>query len=420
MSSVDILILSNGPGEITTWVLPVVKALREMLSENPSELRISVALSPCPHGTGNEAAIAASYPEVNRVLDSRHFFSFLLWGKTPEKWEWRDQGVVIFLGGDQIFPVIIASRLGYSTLIYAEWEARWQPWVDRFAVRLPSIQEKVAPKYRHKFTVVGDLMAEVQVKNEPETILKKPQIGLLPGSKAAKLAQGLPLCLAVATEIVKAYDADFILPVAPTLTLEELAAFADPESNPVLKLINGVSAKLVYTEEKPYLETPQGLRVKLITQFPANEILAECKLCFTTVGANTAQLTALGVPMVVMLPTQQLEAMRSWDGIGGVLANLPGVGLYFAKIINTLVLKKGRLFAWPNIWAKQEIVPELLGQIEGIDVAREGLLYLENPEKLQKMRDRLLEIRPQPGAAKKMAEIVSQMLSFISTQININ
>lgn len=420
MSSVDILILSNGPGEITTWVLPVVKALREMLSENPSELRISVALSPCPHGTGNEAAIAASYPEVNRVLDSQHFFSFLLWGKTPEKWEWRDQGVVIFLGGDQIFPVIIASRLGYSTLIYAEWEARWQPWVDRFAVRLPSIQEKVAPKYQHKFTVVGDLMAEVQVKNEPETILKKPQIGLLPGSKAAKLAQGLPLCLAVATEIVKTYDADFILPVAPTLTLEELAAFADPKSNPVLKLINGVSAKLVYTEEKPYLETPQGLRVKLITQFPANEILAECKLCFTTVGANTAQLTALGVPMVVMLPTQQLEAMRSWDGIGGVLANLPGVGLYFAKIINTLVLKKGRLFAWPNIWAKQEIVPELLGQIEGIDVAREGLLYLENPEKLQKMRDRLLEIRPQPGAAKKMAEIVSQMLSFISTQININ
>lgn len=420
MSSVDILILSNGPGEITTWVLPVVKALREILCDNPAELRISVALSPCPHGTGNEAALAASYPEVDRVLDSRHFFPFVLWGKTPETWQWRDQGVVIFLGGDQIYPVIIASRLGYSTLIYAEWEARWLPWVDRFAVRLPNIVEKVPPKYRHKFTVVGDLMAEVKTTQETKIQTNKPQIGLLPGSKAAKLSQGLPLSLAAASEVVKTYDAEFILPVAPTLSLEQLAAFADGETNPVLKLINGVSAKLVYIEEKPYLETPQGLKVKLITQFPANDILAECKLCFTTVGANTAQLTALGVPMVVMLPTQQLEAMRSWDGLGGILANLPGVGLYFAKIINTLVIKQGRLFAWPNIWAKEEIVPELLGKIEGIDVAREGLLYLQNPEKLQKMRDRLLEIRPQPGAAKKIAEIVSQMLSFIPKQIDIN
>ncbi len=35
-SPVDILILSNGPGEISTWVRPVVKRLRQNLTENRS------------------------------------------------------------------------------------------------------------------------------------------------------------------------------------------------------------------------------------------------------------------------------------------------------------------------------------------------------------------------------------------------
>ena len=38
---VDILILSNGPGEVTTWVRPVVKALREQLGHDVYQVRIS-------------------------------------------------------------------------------------------------------------------------------------------------------------------------------------------------------------------------------------------------------------------------------------------------------------------------------------------------------------------------------------------
>ena len=60
-SSVDILILSNGPGEVTTWVRPVVKALREQLGHDISQVRISVILSPCPHASGKEARVGL-YP----------------------------------------------------------------------------------------------------------------------------------------------------------------------------------------------------------------------------------------------------------------------------------------------------------------------------------------------------------------------
>ncbi|HEY9612820.1 MAG TPA: lipid-A-disaccharide synthase, partial [Allocoleopsis sp.] len=221
MQAADILILSNGPGEVTTWVRPVVQALRQQLGDDRSLFRISVVLSPCPNGTGKEAAIAQSYPEVDRVQGAEHFFPFLLWGKTPENWDWRDKGVVVFLGGDQFFPVVIGKRLGYRTVVYAEWDARWLSWIDRFGVMTPQIISKTPQKYADKLSVVGDLMADVglqvnrlQVESsdwlanlEPSTVqpsnLQPPTelIGLLPGSKPAKLMQGVPLSLAIAQHI---------------------------------------------------------------------------------------------------------------------------------------------------------------------------------------------------------------------------
>jgi lipid-A-disaccharide synthase len=44
-SSVDILILSNGPGEVTTWVRPVVKALREQLGHDISQVSVHTCSS---------------------------------------------------------------------------------------------------------------------------------------------------------------------------------------------------------------------------------------------------------------------------------------------------------------------------------------------------------------------------------------
>jgi lipid-A-disaccharide synthase len=428
ISPVDILILSNGPGEIATWVRPVVRALREQLGDERSQLRISVVLSPCPNATGKEAALVRSYPEVDRVQPPEHFFPFLLWGKTHENWDWRKSGAVIFLGGDQAFAAMIGKRLDYRTVVYAEWEARWYRWIDRFCVRQPSMLSQVPPQYRHKLTVVGDLMAdvvEVGTRNSEVNFFGVPHsphspplstIGLLPGSKAAKLAQGVPLCLAIAQQIyAQCPQTRFILPVAPTLDLPTLATYADPSSNPILNKLGGVSAQLLMpspdSSENPVLKTSAGVPIELITQFPAHDFLCQCRLVLTTVGANTAELGALGIPMLVLLPTQQLDAMRSWDGIPGILANLPLLGSAFAKAINWLVLKRGRLFAWPNKWAQEEIVPELVGELQAADVARLVLDYLDNPERLEQMRDRLLMVRGQSGASRRIAKLVARILN---------
>ena len=245
MENLDILILSNGPGEVTTWVRPVVRELRKKLGKDPSKVRISVILSPCPNASGKEAAIAMSYPEVDRVQDAKYFFRFLLLGKTEQNWEWRKNGILIFLGGDQFFAVMIGKRLGYRTVVYVEWEARWHNLIDRFGVMRPEVAAKVNPKYVDKFAVVGDLMLEASMglslshnkgKITNEEGKTRELIAFLPGSKAAKLTQGVPLSLAIAEYIhQKRPQTEFVIPVAPTLNLETLVNFADREKTPLSK-----------------------------------------------------------------------------------------------------------------------------------------------------------------------------------------
>ena len=409
---IDILILSNGPGEVTTWVRPVVKALREQLGYDISQVRISVILSPCPHASGKEVSIASSYPEVNRVQAPEYFWQFLLTGKTAENWDWRKKGVVVFLGGDQIFPVIIGKKLGYKTVVYAEWEARWHNFIDCFGVMKPQVIKNVSPQYAHKFTVVGDLMLEAAKQDDITSKNQNPKskielIGILPGSKKAKLTQGVPLTLAIAEYIhSKKPETKFFIPVAPTLDLPTLASFANPEKNEFTQAFGFNGASLIDNS----LQTSTGLTVELKQENPAYHLLSQCAICLTTVGANTAELGALGIPMIVLLPTQQLDAMRSWDGLPGLLANLPGLGSGFAKLINWWFLRNKGLLAWPNIWAQSEIVPELVGKLQPDTVGEMVLDLLENPEKLAAIKDKLRSARGEGGAAQKLAGLVKDII----------
>jgi hypothetical protein len=416
MQPIDILILSNGPGEVLTWVRPVVKALRQQLGMDVSFVRISVVLSPCGHAMGTESDVVRGFREVNRVQSPEHFFPFLLQGKTAESWDWRDKGIVLFLGGDQFFPVVIGRRLGYQTVIYAEREARWPRWIDRYGAKSEAVVRSVPSRYQSKLTVVGDLMVDLTPLSSIDQTAP-PLIALLPGSKPWKLAQGVPLCLAIAEQIhLKFPQARFILPVAPTLNLAILAKFADPQHNLIIQNFSWTGAQLLTCEDQtPYLKTNQGLKVELITESPAYEVLCGCHFALTTVGANTAELATLGLPFIVLLPLQQLDAMRTWDGLPGVLASLPIIGATMAKIINLIVLAQGRrLYAWPNIWAKREIVPELLGMLEPAEVAKIALDWLNHPEKLEMIRQQLRQICGQPGAAQKMAQIITDLVQASS------
>lgn len=125
----DVVILTNGPGEVATWVKPVVAKLRRTAENDAIDMRISVVLSPCPHASGGELQLLQSFEEIDRCQGPEGFFSLLLLGRTRDGWDWRKRGVCIFLGGDQFYTLVLGWRLGYKTLIYAEDAARWPGYV---------------------------------------------------------------------------------------------------------------------------------------------------------------------------------------------------------------------------------------------------------------------------------------------------
>lgn len=457
--SIDLLILTNGPGELSTWVRPVLKALRAKFGQDRQQVRISVVISPCVNANGQEQAVAASYPEVDRVQGAVDFMPFLLWGKTAANWDWRPQGVVIFLGGDQFYPVVIGKRLGYRTVSYIEWEARWVNWVDRLGLRQAQIQDRLVSKLpaalASKCQVVGDLMADTQALDQVGEHAEDQGgvaadgslcIALMPGSKPGKLRLCLPLMLAVAERLqqalpiqsgpLKLTQIQFVIPVAPMLGLREFAGYADTQQNSALPLVGGVTAQLQEQAGQAYLVTENGLQVQLWTRTPAYDLLRRCQFCLTTIGANTAELASLAIPMVVLLPMQEL--WQDWDGLPGLLTRLPWVGKRFGNLtfwlliqrqlgwrtwrkiwdhpeVNWGLVKQGLgLRAWPNLWAGREIVPELVGALTPEQVTQVVLDLLHNPESLAQMQASLVAVRGATGAAANLTELVADLVQEMS------
>jgi len=68
--------------------------------------------------------------------------------------------------------------------------------------------------------------------------------------------------------------------------------------------------------------------------------------------------------------------------------------------------KKKKFFAWPNIKAKRMIVPERIGNISPITIAREVLFLIKNRNQLKSIRDNLRKERGDKGAAKKLASMI--------------
>jgi lipid-A-disaccharide synthase len=86
------------------------------------------------------------------------------------------------------------------------------------------------------------------------------------------------------------------------------------------------------------------------------------------------------------------------------------VGQQFARLINYLIVSQNRLFAWPNLWADREIVPELVGHLTPVGVAEKLMRWLDHPDQLDDVRQQLEQVRGKPGAAIAVCEVITQQL----------
>ncbi|OAE22977.1 hypothetical protein AXG93_2717s1070 [Marchantia polymorpha subsp. ruderalis] len=500
-AEVDVVLLSNGPGEVAAWVKPVVASLRTKFGGRKPSFRISVILTPCPHASGRELELIRSYSDVDRCQGPESFWNLLLFGSTEDGWTWHRKGVVVFLGGDQLYTVILSRRLGYKSIVYSEESVLW-----------PGCK------------VVGDLFSDSVVglnphNSESYTVKEAdsmkdsiPVVGFLPGSKVIPLLDFTELTLFLACDLATIRLQDrmmgrvrFVLPLAPTVTLSMLAKQADPLSNPNISQFHWSSAKVSPNVDKQlhlehqdesssggtysqfeavgHLMTDEGVHIDILQQFPAHDVFKRCSLCVTTVslqiGTNTAELGYLGIPMLVVLPTHALEVFRGGTGGAlGLLANMPGeLGKYVAQEVNSALLKSSGYIAWPNRkpcnsvyadsdyelrdckvkvklvilvfeklipwkletaqlcllehassckrWVDKEVVPELVGRIEPVEIANVAAHYLFSQSKLEAMKRQLLKIHSRPdencnlesrvGASEAIATEVLRLMSLTSS-----
>jgi len=390
--SVAVVIVSNGPGELATWVSPVVDELnkinKSLFNDNKLDFTLRLVLVPCPNATGKEFLVANSWNKFELIIKSKSFWKFLI--KPRSFANWPKKGVVIFLGGDQFWSILLAKRLGYVNIMYAEWIARWPQWTNEIAAMNIKVKELIPKRYKNKCQVIGDLMADIKLHSEISFKDKeKHYIALLPGSKKAKLSIGIPFFLEIADHIAKKNpNINFIIPIAPTTNKNEYFFFQS-ERNPIAKYYSSKIKTIKNIKDSIFdyvIETSNNTKIYLIKKHPCYEILKECDLGITTVGANTAELAAIALPMLVVLPTQHLNMMNAWDGIFGVIGKISFINRFLTFIIKYFYFKKKKFFAWPNIKAKRMIVPERIGNISPRNIAREVLFLIKNRDKLKSIR----------------------------------
>ena len=162
------------------------------------------------------------------------------------------------------------------------------------------------------------------------------------------------------------------------------------------------------------IETSKDTKIFVINKHPCYEVLKQCDLAITTVGANTAELAALTLPMIVVLPTQHLNLMNSWDGIFGITGKISFINKLFTFIVKNWYLKKKKFFAWPNIKAKKLIIPERIGNISPKEVANEALNLMKNQKDLKKQKEYLSKQRGETGAVRKLSYLIFNSIKKLS------
>ena len=408
-----IVLVCNGPGELTTWVRPLARRLQAEMPLRPDRLGaptgLQLVLVPCPNATGSEHRVAAAMGLFERIIPAARFWWLLL---RPRRYgPWPRRGVVVFLGGDQFWTVLLSARLGYRHITYAEWVARWPRWNYSIAAMGPAAADRLGGRWRHRCQVVGDLMADLSESARDEQPLPPGDwLALMPGSKRAKLQVGMPFLLETADRLAAIRPTcRFLLPVAPTTSVQELLAYAGPE-NPIASAYSAGEPQLQQSEQGLAFITTSGTRILLIEQQPAHGVLSQCRMALTTVGANTAELGALAVPMIVLVPTQHLHVMQAWDGGIGLLARLPILRWLLGMALTAWRMRHHGFLAWPNISAGRLVVPERVGAITPEQIAEEAADWLNQPARLEGMRDDLRSLRGQPGAVAALAGMVRQLL----------
>ncbi len=382
----DLIIFSNGPGEVSTWVRPMVEAVRKR-ADITGRYRITLIMHPCQFGSGTEHLVAVDFDGVDGTVTPGRYVKMLILGAGG--YGFGRKGVIFSLGGDLLHPVLFRMRVRGTYTLYAyTHNTGHEKHYERLFVRNSRVRDKYLKRgvRPERVIVAGDLVHSSlsylldrnAVRNEAGVADDEKMVVFMPGSRDFEVAYMLPVFLKVMDGLTEALPKVRVFVLKSPYVSYELIEHAlemggrirEAESLPgVLKQNDDWGREIEYA---------RGKKVKILEQ--GLEYWGEgLDFAVTLPGTNTIQLAYRKIPELVVAALNKPEVIPV-EGVFGLLKWVPVIG---RPVLKRAVLRYARKFpfaALPNIYEGEEVVPELFGVFQTVDITRRLVAILERDE----------------------------------------
>lgn len=376
----EILLLTNGPGELSTWVPPVLSRLRKALPG----ARIELFLIRDQFAAGTERQRAKALP-LDAVSGRAGMLARMVRGRVARR------GVVLMLGGASRDAVGLGRATGYPAFSYSFDPKAWYPGLRAFLVDSGRTQAKAVARGAEaaRVQVVGNLVVDAIEGAQHSGRGALAEVLLLPSSRPFAARYLLGFMLATAERMAKS-DPGLKFAWVKSGLLSG-AVVAEAVSGHWAEEIGGVGGQLLGGR----LVSPNGLEVAILDESERYAAMRGAKVALTVPGTNTLELALAALPSVVLLPLHKPELIPL-EGFWHWLFLLPG-GRYAKQGFVRRLEPKVRHLALPNQWLGERVFPELRG-VFGPETVAQAALELLRPERQAEVKAKLAGLEAVPGA----------------------
>jgi lipid-A-disaccharide synthase len=377
-------LLTNSPGELWGWARPVVAELRKRGHS------VSLWLLPCPFASGYER-MAASRLGVDKLEGPEN--SAWMWNALSRE---KTDGV-LQVGGDLLFGRRLAKSAKAPLLCYAYGFQKGMEHARVFTAysgMAANLNAKIAagaktgarnPERRAR--AIGDLVKDaLALEREPFKWSGGSGAGsgsgsekllLFPGSRPAIRA----LALSWLEEAVRhlgtlAPEVQIGTLFSPFVPEGEFSAWRDAGLNPMRGESAGAMKCADYALTQP--------------------------------GTNNLEMMHCGLPALIVAPMDFLKVIPV-SGLRGMLSGVPLFGPWLKERgIRRNLSRYGDFTSWPNRIANRAVMDELTGDVSPRDAALRLAASLRDKEKLGRVREELLSLSGDGGAAKRLCDALEK------------
>jgi hypothetical protein len=401
---VRLAITSNGPGEFSGWVRPLVAALLRL----DPETDVTVFFVPDDYATGREPDVAQRlFPSI-RVVPPKDYVRFALGRGRPANV--RDVDLVQYLGGDLMHAARVRARLGGNARSYKFVGRRGSRTFERvYAIDARNAEALAKTGYpAERIETVGNLVIDGALgeaagafgSTEPPIDLPPGGVLFMPGARRNEIANMIPFFLQTAVHLRRiAPELPAAFALSPFTTRDEveraLAAGGHPN-------VWGARGRVTALHGGIGLQPDAGGPPLPVVR-DAMRYAPRARFAVTLPGTKCIELAALGVPTLVCVPLNAPEAVVV-NGPLQYIDRIPAIGAFVKRQVVIGVDLRFKLTAQPNIDTGEQLMPELRGTLMPAEVARRIAAYALDADARAEASRRLRELYvAHAGAAERMA-----------------